>query len=183
MPPLRTFLRGTLRLLIPCCFVFSAQAQQYKLRGVVTDGATGETLIGANVLLKGTTIGATTDLDGRFEIILSELPPYTIVVSYVGYAPMEMQVKSLDKELKLKLGADQVLLGETEVIGSRISEKQKQAPLTVESMDVIAIREAPSGDFYESLGTLKGVDMTAASMGFKVINTRGFNSTSPVRSL
>ncbi|MBL7958256.1 MAG: TonB-dependent receptor [Flavobacteriales bacterium] len=183
MPPLRTFLRGTLRLLIPCCFAFSAQAQQYKLRGVVTDGATGETLIGANVLLKGTTIGATTDLDGRFEIILSELPPYTIVVSYVGYAPMEMQVKSLDKELKLKLGADQVLLGETEVIGSRISEKQKQAPLTVESMDVIAIREAPSGDFYESLGTLKGVDMTAASMGFKVINTRGFNSTSPVRSL
>ncbi len=69
------------------------------------------------------------------------------------------------------------------MVGSRISDKQKQAPLTVESMDVIAIREAPSGDFYESLGNLKGVDMTAASMGFKVINTRGFNSTSPVRSL
>jgi outer membrane receptor protein involved in Fe transport len=50
-------------------------------------------------------------------------------------------------------------------------------------MDLIAIKEAPSGDFYESLGTLKGVDMTAASFGFKVINTRGFNSTSPVRSL
>ena len=55
--------------------------------------------------------------------------------------------------------------------------------MTVESMDLIAIREAPSGDFYESLGNLKGVDMTTASMGFKVINTRGFNSTSPVRSL
>ena len=60
---------------------------------------------------------------------------------------------------------------------------KKQAPLTVETMDVIAIKEAPSGNFYESLGNLKGVDMTSASLGFKVINTRGFNSTSPVRSL
>ncbi|MFN2430669.1 MAG: TonB-dependent receptor domain-containing protein, partial [Cryomorphaceae bacterium] len=51
------------------------------------------------------------------------------------------------------------------------------------SMDVIAIKEAPSGNFYESLGNLKGVDVTSASLGFKIINTRGFNSTSPVRSL
>ncbi|HRD51359.1 MAG TPA: carboxypeptidase-like regulatory domain-containing protein, partial [Flavobacteriales bacterium] len=184
MPPLRTFLRGIIRLLLPCCCCATAvQAQQYKLRGVVSDGTTGETLIGANVMLKGTTTGTTTDIDGRFELLVNELPPYTLVVSYIGYTPLELVVKSLDKELKLKLATDQVLLGETEVVGSRISEKQKQAPLTVESMDVIAIREAPSGDFYESLGTLKGVDMTAASMGFKVINTRGFNSTSPVRSL
>ncbi|MBK9147988.1 MAG: carboxypeptidase-like regulatory domain-containing protein [Flavobacteriales bacterium] len=177
-------LRGFLRLFIPCCCcAAAANAQQYKLRGIVSDGATGETLIGANVVLKGTTIGAVTDIDGRFELLVSELPPYTLVVSYIGYTQLELVVKSLDKELKLRLSTDQVLLGEAEVVGSRISEKQKQAPLTVESMDVIAIREAPSGDFYESLGTLKGVDMTAASMGFKVLNTRGFNSTSPVRSL
>jgi iron complex outermembrane receptor protein len=50
-------------------------------------------------------------------------------------------------------------------------------------MDLLAIKEVAGGDFYEGLGNLKGVDMTAASFGFKVINTRGFNSTSPVRSL
>ena len=50
-------------------------------------------------------------------------------------------------------------------------------------MDLIAIKEAPSGSFYEGLGNLKGVDLTSASLGFKIINTRGFNSTSPVRSL
>lgn len=175
-------LRHTL-LLLGCLLAALASAQQYKLRGTVTDGNTGETLIGASVVIKGTTTGATTDLDGRFEVLTNELPPYTLVISYIGYAPQEVEVKSLDQELKFKLGADQVLLKEAEVVGSRISDKQKQAPLTVESMDVIAIREAPSGDFYESLGTLKGVDMTAASMGFKVLNTRGFNSTSPVRSL
>jgi len=183
MPSIRHVLRKVLLPLLPCLLAAAAHAQQYKLRGTVADVTTGETLIGANVVLKGTTIGTVTDIDGRFELLLSELPPCTLVVSYIGYTAQEVVVKSLDKELKLKLALDQVLLGETEVVGSRISEKQKQAPLTVESMDIIGIREAPSGDFYESLGTLKGVDMTAASMGFKVINTRGFNSTSPVRSL
>ncbi|HRW91237.1 MAG TPA: carboxypeptidase-like regulatory domain-containing protein, partial [Flavobacteriales bacterium] len=166
-------------LLLPLCAV----AQQVKLRGVVTDAGSGETIIGANVILKGTTTGAVTDIDGRFELLLNELPPYTLQISFIGYQQQEVVVESLDKELKFKLSADQVLLKEAEVVGSRISDKQKQAPLTVESMDIIAIREAPSGDFYESLGNLKGVDMTAASFGFKVINTRGFNSTSPVRSL
>ena len=151
---------------------------------MVTDGATGETLIGASVVHRK----APPQAPLRISTVASrsrvnELPPYTLVISFIGYTAQEIEVKSLDQQLKFKLSTDQVLLKEAEVIGSRISDKQKQAPLTVESMDVIAIREAPSGDFYESLGTLKGVDMTAASMGFKVINTRGFNSTSPVRSL
>lgn len=182
---MRNLLLAIRRLIMPaCCLaVVSANAQQYKLRGTVSDGNTGETLIGASVVMKGTTTGATTDINGRFEILTNELPPYTLVISFIGYTQQEIQVKSLDQELKFKLSTDQVLLKEAEVIGSRISDKQKQAPLTVESMDLIAIKEAPSGDFYEGLGTLKGVDMTSASMGFKVINTRGFNSTSPVRSL
>lgn len=184
MPLTRTsYLIRTFSALLCSLLGCAASAQQYKLRGTVTDNTTGETLIGASVVIKGTTTGATTDFNGRFEILTNELPPYTLVISFIGYAPQEVQVKSLDQELKFKLSADQVLLKEAEVIGSRISEKQKQAPLTVESMDLIAIKEAPSGDFYEGLGTLKGVDMTAASLGFKVINTRGFNSTSPVRSL
>src|SRR5439155_2603751 len=70
-----------------------------------------------------------------------------------------------------------------EISGSRISEKQKEAPLTVESIDRIGIKECAQTSFYEALGTLKGVDLTSASLGFTIINTRGFNSTSPVRSL
>ncbi|HMC96049.1 MAG TPA: TonB-dependent receptor, partial [Flavobacteriales bacterium] len=161
----------------------TAWAQPYKLRGTVVDSNTGETLVGASVMLKGTTTGAATDIDGRFELTVNQLPPFVLVIGSMGYTDQEVEVKSLEDDLRFKLGADQVLLNEADVVGDRISEKQKQAPLTVESMDVIGIREAPSGDFYESLGTLKGVDMTAASMGFKVLNTRGFNSTSPVRSL
>src|SRR4029078_10016397 len=82
-----------------------------------------------------------------------------------------------------RLKSSEVELKNVDVVGSRISEKQKEAPLTVESIDMIAIRECPQSSFYESLGSLKGVDLTSASLGFTIINTRGFNSTSPVRSL
>jgi outer membrane receptor protein involved in Fe transport len=74
-------------------------------------------------------------------------------------------------------------LDETLVRGSRISEKLKESPLTIEALDIIGIRETPSANFYEGLGSLKGVDLVSPSLAFKVLNTRGFNSTSPVRSL
>ncbi len=168
-----------LAFLLPSLFF----AQQGTLKGTVADGETNETLIGAAVVIKGTTIGTVTDLDGSFTIGLDRPLPVTLAVSFLGYSTQEVQVNSVEKPIRIQLISDRILLKEAEVIGSRISEKQKQAPLTVETMDVIAIREAPSGDFYESLGALKGVDLVTASFGFKVINTRGFNSTSPVRSL
>ena len=156
---------------------------QYTLKGKVTDSGTGEPLFSASVGLKGTNNMVLTEDDGSFALKVDGLPPYTLVIAMIGYSRQEVVVQSLDQELKFKLTTEQVVLKETKVRAKRLSEKTKQAALTVESMDLIAIREAASGDFYESLGNLKGVDMTAASFGFKVINTRGFNSTSPVRSL
>mgnify|MGYP003333421342 CR=1 FL=1 len=50
-------------------------------------------------------------------------------------------------------------------------------------MNISEIQGAPSGDFYQGIGNMAGVDITTSSAGFKVVNTRGFNSTSPVRSV
>ena len=111
-----------------------------------------ETIIGANVILKGTTTGPVTDIDGRFELLLNELPPYTRAISFIGYQQQEVVVESLDKELKFKLSADQVLLKEAEVVGSRIGDKQKQAPLTVETW-TSSPSGAPSGDFTRAWAT------------------------------
>lgn len=170
-------------LIVAMGFCVNQSVAQGTINGIVSDNATGETLIGATVILKGTSIGATTDLDGKFSIKVQENPPLTLVINFLGYTPKEVTVNSFSDKVKVNLAQDNVMISEVEVVGSRISEKTKQAALTVESMDVIAIKEAPSGNFYESLGNLKGVDVTSASMGFKIINTRGFNSTSPVRSL
>jgi len=156
---------------------------QGTITGTISDDDTGETLIGASVVIKGTTTGTTTDIDGNFSLKVNQNPPITLVINFLGYTATDYTVNSFDEKVKVALGTDNVLINEVEVVGSRISEKTKQAPLTVESMDIIAIKEAPSGNFYEGLGNLKGVDITSASLGFKILNTRGFNSTSPVRSL
>ena len=147
---------------------------QGTIRGTISDNETGETLIGASVVVKGTTIGTTTNVNGEFELRVEQNPPILLVVKFLGYSPKEITVNNFDENLKINLGTDNVLMQEVEIVGSRINEKTKQSALTVESMDVIAIKEAPSGNFYESLGNLKGVDVTSASLGFKIINTRGF---------
>jgi len=82
-------------------------------------------------------------------------------------------------ELDIKV----VKIGEVNIKQSRLKEKLKESALTVESMSAQSIKETPASDFYEALGHLKGVDITAASLGFRIVNTRGFNSTSPVRTL
>ena len=68
-------------------------------------------------------------------------------------------------------------------VRSFASDKEKESALSIETMSINDIKETPSTDFYEGLSHMKGVDLTSASLGFKVVNTRGFNSTSPVRTL
>lgn len=160
----------------------SSLVGQEVIRGQVIDGETGEPVFAAGVLVQGSSMGTSTDFDGRFRLEVPSLP-VRINVSFIGYAMATIGVRTGAEELRVVLEPDAVLMEEAEVVGSRIDERQKQGPLTVESMDVLAIKEAPSGNFYEGLGNLKGVDLTSASLGFKIINTRGFNSTSPVRSL
>ena len=136
-------------------------------------------MFAASVIVDGTSNGVTTSFDGRFNLNVASLP-VTLNVSFIGYTLQQVRVTQPNQRIQIKLVGDQVLIEEAEVVGERISQKQKQAPLTVETMDALAIKEAPTGSFYEGLGNLKGVDLTSASLGFKIVNTRGFNSTSPV---
>ena len=155
---------------------------QIKIKGTVQDDKSGEKLYAVSVLEKGTTNGVITDFEGGFILEVAKLP-ITLNFSYIGYDSKNVTVTTYSKPITVKISTGNIILEEAEIRGERVSEKQKQAPLTVESMNVAAIKEAPTGNFYEGLGNLKGVDLTSASLGFKVINTRGFNSTSPVRSL
>ncbi len=156
---------------------------QSVIKGVIVDATSGESLIGASIYSAATSEGAITDFDGSFELKIKGPLPVTIVISYTGYEEQVLVITEATTKLKIKLGEAAIITSTVEVVGQRVSEKQKASPLTVESLDLIAIKETPSDNFYDGLGSLKGVDLTAASLGFKVINMRGFNSTSPVRSL
>ena len=170
-------------LFISLCMLCSNMIAQVTLKGKVQDAFTGDPLIGANIVVQGTTDGNVTDYDGFFELTTSQQPPLTLVVSYLGYNEKEILVSSADPALSIRLEESSVTVDVVEVKASRVSDEVKKSPLTVEALDAIAIKETPAADFYSGLGSLKGVDLTTASLGFTVINTRGFNSTSPVRSL
>lgn len=164
-------------------FPIFSNGQVTTIEGVIVDEDLGEPLINASVLVKGTTDGTIADFDGYFLVKTDQPLPITLVVSFIGYSTKEVEVTSTGGRIRIDLGSDAVTIAAVEIKGRRISEKQQQAALTVETLDGIGIKETPSANFYDGLGSLKDVDLTAASLGFKIINTRGFNSTSPVRSL
>lgn len=156
------------------------------IKGSVTDADSKELIIGVAVVIQGTTVGTTTDFDGQFELDLGGRPlPLMLEISYLGYATQTLEVNetNIGKPFKVALSAGAIKVTGVEITASRISEKQLEEPLTVESMNLSAIKETPASSFYNGLGSLKGVDVTTASFGFVVVNTRGFNSTRPVRSL
>lgn len=173
-------------LMLSIILIFSSSCiiyAQTTIRGEIKDAANKEGLTNATVVIKGTTEGTVADLEGNFELTTSQKFPITLVISYVGYTDKEVTLNSAQPKLVIELSEDAVTIDQVEVKGRRISEKKVQSPLTMETMDAIAITETPAANFYDGLGSLKDVDLTAASLGFKIINTRGFNSTSPVRSL
>ena len=171
---------GALTCLLSCTFCTNAQEV---IKGIINDGMLNDVLIGANVTIQGTTVGTVTEIDGTFELSTSEAFPLNLEISYLGYETQIIPVQNSGQYVDVTLQESSVKIIEVKVQASRISEANKKSALTVESLDAIAIKETASSNFYEGLGSLKNVDLTTASLGFQVVNTRGFNSTSPVRSL
>ncbi|WP_051652049.1 TonB-dependent receptor [Prevotella sp. P6B1] len=89
-------------------------AQNGQVKGTVTDASTGEALIGASVLVKGTSTGTITDMDGNFTVDLSGQK--TLVVSFVGYLSKEVHAVS-GKNLSILLEPDSKVVEELVVIG------------------------------------------------------------------
>ena len=171
--------------LCPFLFLFLGLSSGYaqEVSGKVLDDANGTPLVGARISLLGTTSGALTQTDGSFTLRLRGSAPYSIQVTYYGRDTIRRELDGPAQGLTFRLAEGSVDLDEVEIVASALAERQRQEPLSVESMSINAIKETPAADFYDGLGALKGVDLTAASIGFKVINTRGFNSSAPVRSL
>lgn len=157
------------------------QAQTQKVTGTVLDPVTEEPLLGASVLVKGTGSGTVTDLNGQFTLELDLTEPKVLEISYIGYEKQDVVVSSAAAPIKVNLRSAAIAGKEVVVTGSRVGETILESSATIQKMNPREVREVASGDFYEGLGTLTGVDITTSSMGFKVINMRGFNTTAPVR--
>lgn len=144
--------------------------------GIVKDAQTGDPLAGVYIQVEGTMLGTVSNDDGAFTLQLPPLANINLVCSCIGYGRLTQNVPPSQFKLVLELKEEVLMTEEVVVTASRVSERLMESPVTIEKLDLRTIRETPNINVYDAMATTKGADMMSASMGFRVINTRGFNS-------
>lgn len=152
------------------------------ISGKVVDGATGETLPGVNIRVKDKVVGTITTAQGDFSLTINQAPPVTLIFSFVGYKPQELEVNQASLSgLEIRM-EEQVLFGQEVVVSaSRVEESILQSPVSIEKLDILDIQNTAAASAYEGLANLKGVDFSTQSLTFKSVNTRGFGANGNTR--
>ena len=178
---LSTFFRKLCVLIVLVLTTVALHAQTTSISGTVTDEESN-TLAGVNVIVKGKVIGTITDFEGYFSLQVSSPPPFTIQISFIGFATQEIEItEEVVSGLEISLVEQAIMGNEIVISANRVPQKALESPVTIENMDIIGIRSTASDDYYKSIANLKGVDMVQSSINFQTVNTRGFNSTSNTR--
>lgn len=151
-----------------------AQQQGHTVQGVVLD-SNQEPVIGANVLVKGTTVGTITDIDGRFTL---EVPDNAVlVVSYIGYLSTEL-VPGSKTDLTISLKEDSQNLDEVVVVGYGVSRK-KDLTGAVSVLKIDDLKDTPVSSVDQMMqGKLSGVNVMPDNMpgGGVAVRIRGFST-------
>jgi outer membrane receptor protein involved in Fe transport len=161
-----------LLLVLSLCLAFAGYSQT-TIKGTVVD-SNSMPVPGANVVIDGKPIGTVTDFDGNFVLETSEIPPFTLKISSIGYTQATVRVSSNNQTISVTLDEANTMLDEIVISASRTPERLFESPVTVERFGIKEIKNTASVDFYDGLENLKGVDVNTNSLTFKSINTRGF---------
>ena len=154
-------------LFLLCLFPLGAMAQS-AVKGTVNDDS-GEPIIGASVVEKGTTNGTVTDFDGNFSLNVKS--GATLVVSYIGYTTQEIAVNG-QSTINVTLKEDNALLDEVVVVGYGVQKKKlvTGATVQVEGDDLAKLNTTNALEAMQS--STPGVQITQSSSqpgkGYKV---------------
>ena len=161
------FVVSSVIFLVIFSFVVNAQESTGKITGKVIDGMTKEPIVGANVVVGGTTLGASTDVEGRFLIRGVPLGTYSVRVSAIGYLaatitdvvvngvkPAQISVSIMENEIKIE-GVE---------ITAGYFNKIPDTPLSTLSQSNEEIRRLPGGleDVVRAISILPGVAQVEA---------------------
>ena len=140
-----------------------SQAQNVNISGTVKEARTGAPIAGANVIVKGTTQGTITDMDGRFDLAVPE--GSTLVISFIGYKLMETVIVDGQTNFDFELEDDVTSLNEVIISGLASTVKRSNLANSVESVKAeeltgISVQATMDGALY---GKFKGANITANS--------------------
>jgi len=167
-------------LLLALMIIGTFGYSQTNINGNVVD-QNNDPIPGANIVIVGKTIGTVTDFDGNFNLATSEVPPFKIEISSIGYTSTTENITSASQTITITLNESQTFLDEVVISASRTPERIFESPVTVERIGVSEIKNSTAADFYGGLENLKGVDVNTNSLTFKSVNTRGFASFANTR--
>ena len=156
-------MKRKLMLLLACLFVGIGlvTAQTQKITGVVISEEDGQPVVGASVLVKGTTQGTITDVDGNFNLSNVPSSAKTLQISYIGMQTQEVVIKP---NLKVVLKADAQKLDEVVVTAMGISREKKALGYAVQDVKSDALTRAANTDLAGALqGKVSGIDITPSS--------------------
>ena len=132
------------------------------VKGKVVDKG-GEAVIGANILVKGTSIGAVTDLDGNYTLSVS--PNATLVFSYIGMKSQTVAVNNR-KQIDVTLEDEAKAIDAVVVTALGIKRSEKALSYNVQKVDNSALTKVKEANFVNSLsGKVAGVNITRSSAG------------------
>lgn len=146
-------------LLIIVCLVMGAgvMAQTSTVSGTVFAEDNNEPIIGASVLVKGTTLGAVTDIEGKFTILNVPGTAKTVIVSFVGMQKVEAAIKPA---MKVVLKSDSELLDEVMVVAYGTAKKSSYAG-SASLVKADALKDIPTTSFENALnGKVAGLQLT-----------------------
>ena len=138
-----------------------------KITGVVKDNATNEPIPFANIIVSGTTIGTSSNIDGVFEINGAPLGYRKLEVSVIGYSPLISEDFYITKanvvSVELRLEATSTQLDEV-VVQTSAFEKSEESPLSVQTLGIEEIEKNPGAnrDISRVIQSLPGVASTAS---------------------
>lgn len=161
-------------------FQLPTLAQTATLKSRVLDKATEEPLLGANAIIDGTSLGAASDLDGRFIIRNVPLGKQKLIISYIGYnsITIELDVKSNNENVDYYL-EPKTLEGETVVITAQAEGQLSainQQLMSNTISNIVAkdrIKELPDVNAAETIGRLPGVSIERSGGEANRISIRG----------
>ena len=164
-----------------CAIAFTAMSAMAQNAGTITgtvkNATSAESVAAVSVTVKGSSAGTYTDDKGVFKLNVVQKTPYTLVFSSVGFENQEVVVNAGTTKVDVNLKPSFTLGTEVVVAASRVPERILESPVTIERISSNTIKNAPVSNYYDLLGTLKGVDVNMASLTFKSISTRGFNGS------
>ena len=151
-------MKRKLMLLMTCLMIGIGlvNAQVRKVTGTVTSAEDGLPVVGASVLVKGTTVGTVTDIDGNFTISNVPSSAGTLVVSFIGLQTQEVKIQPV---MKVVMQSDDKVLDEVVVTGYGVQRKASfTGAATIVGEDVIAKKS--DANFVKALeGAVPGVQM------------------------